>query len=169
MPNPSASRPAPPVTAAHGEHVGARVQRGKIGVGDAPEEVHVPAGLSLEPAPVAPGPGDRELRPGRVERRDIALITTSKPLRGTNRDTPSTSRRSGSRPKRRRVAARSAASTGWNRVAVDPGRDHDAGQRAAGGVGRGARRIRTGRHDRRRAAHARVEPTVGFRASARTR
>ena len=52
-----------------------------------------------------------------------ASITTSKPLRGTSRDSPSTSGRSGSRPKRARVAARCVVVERPEAFAVDAGRD----------------------------------------------
>ena len=163
--------PAPAIAATHREHVGARVERGQVGVGDPAEELHAAlrARFSSRPA-VAPGARDRELRTVRARRRaaDIASITTSKPLRGTSRETPSTSGRSGSRPKRRRVAARVVGVDRMEAVAVDTGRDHHAGQGAARGVGRGARRIRAGRDDRGRAPQHAARRAAGSRACARS-
>ena len=85
-----------------------------------------------------PRPRSRAARPAC---RATASITTSKPLRGTSRDRPSTSGRSGSRPKRARAAAARSSVERAEPLAVDAGRDDDA--RPARRP-RDARRLRAG-------------------------
>ena len=130
---------APPVAAAHGEHVGAAVERGQVVVGHPAEEVApapVPSaarrrgGARVAAAPAMATPSRRPVRAS----RSAASISTSKPLRGTSRLTPTTSgdvggqaeARAGRRPARRR--------RGDEAVDVDAGRDDDARQRPAGGA-----------------------------------